>query len=247
TLEINHFNWVDAGVMYDSLFAVTQRSMDESGYKLTDKYDYLFRETTRQWQYEECLFTVEGSSSTTNTVANRLSAAWLPWGDTNTTGGSGAKWFVPTTEVIMRYHTGDPRRNYNHTNAISKKENADVEDIEGVRYYKPANVNKQLSSYGVAKYRYRDPALKTIGKALSDGAIPLLRYADILLLHAEALYHKGDEPGAREMLRQVRERAAKIAFNPTNSLNNMTNTYRRADFIEELLNERSRELCYELG
>ena len=247
TLEINHFNWVDAGMMYDSLFAVTQRIMDESGYKLTDKYNYLFRETTRQWQYEECLFTVEGSSSTTNTVANRLNNAWLPWGNANTRGGSSSKWFVPTTEVLLRYFNGDPRRNYNHAGAIPAGNNAGVEDIEGVRYYVPANVNRQVSGYGVAKYRYRDPALKTIPAYLSDGAIPLLRFADILLLHGEAQYYKGDETGARDMLLQVRERAAKSAANPTTALTNMTNNYKKDDFMEELLEERSRELCYELG
>src|SRR5690606_40415590 len=118
TLEINHFNWVDAGVMYDSLFAVTQRSMDESGYKLTDKYNYLFRETTRQWQYEECLFTVEGSSSTTNTVANRLNNAWLPWGNAHTGRASSSNWLGATAEVLLRHPTGDPRRNYNHPGAV---------------------------------------------------------------------------------------------------------------------------------
>ena len=35
----------------------------------------------------------------------------------------------------------------------------------------------------------------------------VIRYADVLLLHAEAAYHNGDEAAARESLNRVRARA----------------------------------------
>jgi hypothetical protein len=67
----------------------------------------------------------------------------------------------------------------------------------------------------------------------------LLRYADILLLHAEALYENNQETEARSMLTEVRQRSALLNVADLNSV------YFKADFLEELLDERSRELCFE--
>ncbi|MCH5598234.1 RagB/SusD family nutrient uptake outer membrane protein [Niabella ginsengisoli] len=243
-LELNHFSWANASVMYDSVDQITTRIISQSGFKLTDQYNYLFRETTRPWQYEECLFTVEGSSTATNSVGNRLNQAWLPQGNVNTRGGSGSKWFVPTAEVYKRYHASDVRRNHNLTGSIPGGDNAPVEIIENVRYYVPATANITTNAYGIGKYRYRDPVLKEISPFMSDGAIPLLRYADILLLNAEAMYYKGDEAGARAMFVPIRQRAL---YGTTTDLATLTTAYQKADFVEELLDERSRELCFEVG
>jgi len=61
-------------------------------------------------------------------------------------------------------------------------------------------------------------------------------------LHAEALYFsERDEAQAREYLKEVRERIATSAT----ELDGLTAVYHRADFVEELLDERSRELCFE--
>ena len=85
----------------------------------------------------------------------------------------------------------------------------------------------------------RDPKEKALTSWASDLNFPLLRYADILLLNAEALYMTGDEAAARNVLTTVRERVA-------NSDVNLLNTaYYKVDFIEELIDERTRELCFE--
>jgi len=242
--DLNKFDWVNAASMYDSVHAVASRIIASGGFKLTEKYNYLFRENTRQWQYEECLFTVEGTSSATNGVYLRLGNAWLPWGNINTRGGASSKWFVPTAEVYTRYNDADIRRKHNLTGAIPNTNTAPVEIIEGVRYYVPAAAVLSVSNYGIAKYRYRDPASKSIPPFLSDGALTLLRYADILLLDAEARFFKGDESGARALLLPIRQRAV---FGTTTNVSVLTTAYFKPDFMEELLAERSRELCFELG
>ncbi|MFT4094179.1 MAG: RagB/SusD family nutrient uptake outer membrane protein [Niabella sp.] len=243
-LDLNYFSWANAAEMYDSVYAITTRIINHSEYKLTDHYDYLFRETTRSWQYEECLFTIEGSSTATNSVANRLNQAWLPSGDVDTRGGSGSKWFSPLAEVYNRYKNTDLRRNHNLTGNIPAGDGATVETIDNIRYYIPASVNLNVNAYGIGKYRYRDPLQKQISNFLSDGALPMLRYADILLLYAEALYYKGDEAGARAMFLPIRQRAL---FGTTTTVSTLTNNYLKTNFIEELLDERSRELCFEPG
>jgi len=67
------------------------------------------------------------------------------------------------------------------------------------------------------------------------------------LLYAEALYKTGDESLARELVEEVRERACTDTDGKLDesALNAMNSAYYKTDFMEELLDERSRELCVE--
>jgi hypothetical protein len=86
-----------------------------------------------------------------------------------------------------------------------------------------------------------DPALKTLPNWASNINLPILRYADVLLLHAEALFYTGDEGSARNVLSQVRARSVRPGF----TVGNLNSAYLRANFLDELIQERSRELCFE--
>src|SRR5690606_7387155 len=109
----NNFDWVDDNQMYQDALTVSQDIIDHSGYKLTDKYDYLFRETTKAAQYEECLLLVEASTNATTGPYNRWGRTWVPQGNARTNGGGSAKWFSPLVEVYDRYNANDFRRNHN--------------------------------------------------------------------------------------------------------------------------------------
>lgn len=236
--EPNSFNWVNADQMYADLLTMTTDIVQNGGYKLTDRYDFLFRETTRDAQYEECLFTVEASSSTSNGVYNRYSD-WVAFGSADLGGGT-TRWFCPLAEAFDRYNANDVRRTHNIARNITA--NSTIEEIGGYRYYNPTVATTPDQGYlSATKYRQRDAAQKPIPSWASDGLIPLLRYADILLLQAEALYFTGDEPAARNLLTTVRQRAVKAGSTVT-ALNT---SYHRVDFVEELVDERSRELCFE--
>ncbi len=236
--ELNSFDWVDADEAYENVFTITTDIVQNGGYKLTDRYDFLFRETTRDAQYEECLFTVEASSSSSNAVYNRYSD-WVAFGSASLGGGT-ARWFCPLAEAFDRYNANDVRRAHNMVRNITAA--STVEEIGGYRYYNPTVATTPDQGYlSAGKYRQRDPAQKPIPDWASDGLIPLLRYADILLLKAEALYFGGDEPGARDLLTEVRERAVKSG----STVAALNTSYHRVDFIEELVDERSRELCFE--
>src|SRR5690606_11322677 len=116
------------------------------------------------------------------------------------------------------------------------------ETIEGVPYYKPnALANPNTGVYCIAKFRMRDPVGKATAASVSTGNTPLLRYADILLLSAEVEQHVGNEQGARDRLREVRKRVITDEV----LLDQLTTVYKRDVFLDELLEERSRELCFE--
>ncbi len=238
-IDINSFDWVDSNQHYTEALNYTQDIISSSGYQLTANYDYLFRETTKQQQYEENLLSAEASSSPTINVVNIISNAFTPQGNINITGG-GFGWFRPTNELYEIYAEGDFRRDHNLTGNMTNINN--FESIEGVRYYVPNTLpNTQVGFYCIGKYRMMDPAEKNLPNWASNINLPILRYADILLLHAEALYFTGNEANARDFLSQVRARSVSDGF----SITDLNNAYQKSDFVEELLEERSRELCFE--
>ena len=238
-ININSFDWVNSNQHYTDALAYTQDIISNSGYKLTSNYDYLFRESTKQQQYEENLFAAEGTNHPSTNVVNIIVNAFIPQGNVNTVGG-GYGWFRPTSELRDKYIEEDFRRDHNLTGNMNSQNR--FENIEGVKYFIPRPItNTNVGFYCIGKYRMIDPALKTIPNYASNINLPILRYADILLLHAEAQYFVVSEPAARATLSLVRARAVGNGF----EVSVLNNAYQKNDFIEELLEERSRELCFE--
>ena len=236
--ELNSFEWVNETGMYNKALSVTNDIIANSGLILTKNYDYLFRENTGQWQVEESLFSMLGSKNVSSGNFN-LSLFWqIPVGVPAAGGGYGQ--LRPLGEHFYMYDSTDLRRTHNLTMGLLIDN--PIENIEGVNYYIPNPLSDPMeTNFCVGKFRYREAAAKSISGAWSDGDIILLRYADILLLNAETLYFTGDEAGARSRLREVRGR---IADN-TAHLDCLTLAYYNPDFITELLESRSRELCFE--
>ena len=72
---------------------------------------------------------------------------------------------------------------------------------------------------------------------------PILRLADVYLMYAEALYFNSDEANARVWMNKVLRRAATDEEN----YNELLAEYHRDDFIDELIESRSRELFMEFS
>ncbi len=62
------------------------------------------------------------------------------------------------------------------------------------------------SGFRIGKYKIKQGATNNL-----DNDYPMLRYADVLMMKAEALLRKGDAAGAAELVTQVRQRAFKSA------------------------------------
>ncbi|WP_027138664.1 RagB/SusD family nutrient uptake outer membrane protein [Gaetbulibacter saemankumensis] len=239
----NSFDWVDANAHYSSAVTISEDIVDNSGYILTPNYDRLFRASTKTAQYEEVMLSAEGSSDASQQVITIVVNNFIPQGNARTVGG-GSGWTRPTGELYDLYNANDFRFSHNVSGNLGGNPNVlDVLEIDGIRYYQPRSLPGSGSGMmSVGKYRMIDPSQKTFAPWATGLSFPLLRLGDILLLQAEALYFTGDEPGARAVLTKLRERSV-IA--PA-TVDNLNTAYFNSDFVTELMEERSRELCFEI-
>lgn len=240
---LNNFDWVDADASYAAAVTISGDIVANSGYSLTQNYDRLFRESTKSAQAEEVLFAAEGSSDASQQVITIVINNFIPQGNAVRLGG-GSGWTRPTGELFDLYNSNDFRFSHNVSGNLGGNPNIlQVIEIDGVRYYQPRDLPGKNSGFmSVGKYRMKDPTQKSYAPWASGISFPLLRYADILLLRAEALFYTGNEPAARAILSQLRQRSV-IA--PA-IVDDLDAAYFNADFVKELQEERSRELCFEI-
>lgn len=98
----------------------------------------------------------------------------------------------------------------------------------------------------VGKFRRESEILLPKSTTNTPQNFPLLRYADVLLMYAEAINESLSQPTleAKEAINQVRRRAIGAKVKEPNALVDITNlSY--VDFKSEIKEERARELCFE--
>jgi len=97
--------------------------------------------------------------------------------------------------------------------------------------------DKHANGYTISKYVVRNDILSVnqdINRMLdADNNIPVIRYAEVLLIYAESLYRNGKTSDAFTQLNKIRERAG---------LDDLDGT---EDFMEKLIHERRIELAFE--
>jgi hypothetical protein len=261
---LNDFDWANSEDLYQKALVLTTDIINSGQYKLIDNYDYLFRETTKSSQYQEFVFNTESSSDPANGNQPSYQSTLIPRGNNSKYGGGTCR-ILPTGELFAKYSPeviGDVYLDFRKSWNFSDKIKGHVyEVVEGVGYYVPDKLkipkpnqspSKTVASkifYG-SKFRYRDPKLKNFSTHNTDDNFPILRYAEVLLLHAEAIHFtSGNDDEARSFLSQIRRRAisptlTSMADRDT-ALQELNAAYTKTDFVEELLDERARELCYE--
>ena len=241
---LNSFDWVDADTMSQNALTVLSDVYTNSPYTLLPgkQYSYLFRESTKTYQRKECLFMSEWSETTSDTWM-AVAYALTPNG-TNTNGGSYGR-VVPSVNLYKSFADGDIRRDWDITGRYETASlNLGEETVEGVGYWQPSkatvgsNLNWQIGKFRIADENYN--SLHT--KVYCSLNHPLMRFADVVLQYAEALYYTGNEPAARNLFTKIRER---VANGTTATVNDLNTKYYKSDFVEELLDERKRELCFE--
>lgn len=228
---LNSFDWVDAEALYSDADEILDDIRLNSGFKLTDDYRTLFCECSKDKQAEENLFAYAPSPQ--KKIGFGLMYYQLAAGIQ--TGGWGT--CRPFEEVYLRYDgTRDKRMEWN----IGGLGDSDCKlvTIDGSQYYQPKE-NLQDGQYCAHKFRIEYTASKHDDAYY--GYYPLLRYAEIVLLKAETEAYLKNEDAGRLILKEVRSRALK----PDADIDELQTIYRKTDFIEELLDERSRELCFE--
>ena len=250
---LNDFGWVDEEAMSLEARDVLKEVVEKSPYELLDKNNYrkLYYEMSKEAQYKECLLMAEYAENTKHCMVSYYVLS--PVGDAKTVGGSYQRMF-PTMKLYRSYDNADVRRDCNITGAYNpnNRYGSDLskipsEKVDGYKYYVPAESSGVASGTSTAlwctgKFRVSDPKERSsISANQCVMNYPLMRMAEVRLQYAEALYFTGDESGARKQFDPVRERV--LAGDV--SLKKLNEAYYRSDFVEELLEERGRELCYE--
>ncbi|MGN0189910.1 MAG: RagB/SusD family nutrient uptake outer membrane protein [Candidatus Cryptobacteroides sp.] len=236
--------------------------IENSKYVLISDYTNLFRETTKEEQYRECLLLAEQPLS--GTEGYWPNSYYLPTpvnSGTDSPIAYGGR-HVPTPRAFYMYHPQDPRRDHNLTGRLTDGKEEVI--VGGYTYWKPVKQTTIIvEGASVLHPLYDSPTqtyLPVSGMQLCPGkyrlcnfsevqhsyqqhavSIPLMRLADVYLLYAEALYWTGNESAAREQLDIVLRRSVKddALFAQVKA------AYHRDDFIEELLESRERELIFE--
>lgn len=137
--------------------------------------------------------------------------------------GGGYGWNQPTQEFINQYELNDLRKDV--TVLYEGGPNFDGLPYQAIFSYTGYNVRKFLVPISVVPSYDNSPM-----------NFPVLRYADALLMKAEALNELGQTIEAQDYLNKVRNRAG---------LNNITSGLSQAQFREAVLNERRMELAFE--
>ena len=195
------------------------------GYTLNTNYADNFDPTHKN--SSESLFEVQYNGSTTYGFFDDLNqASWTStfMGPRNTTFVGGAYgWNQPTQEFINSYESGDVRKDLTVLYQ-------GCPDFAG---------NVYSSSYSTTGYNVRKFLVPTsVSPQYNTSAedFPVLRYADILLMEAEALNELGQTSQASAPLNLVRARAG---------LPNINAGLSQSDFRTAVLHERRIELAFE--
>lgn len=238
---LNSFAWVDKDKAYQNALAYCSDIYANSGYTLIRPFNYLFLAATESAARSEHMFTVQAGSGGQNEYILYFNLAG-PTGNYLTVGGT-AGWMRPVREAWNRYNVNDGRRALSFSGPIAST--ATSYTINGFKYYNTTAVASNLSNICINKWRVDDPtdrSLRGIPAWAGDVDYGVLRYADVLLMYAEACYKTGDEAGARTLFTELRLRAC---ADDVAKVNTITTAYRKANFMDELLDERSRELMGE--
>ncbi len=233
SFPLNSFDWVNIDGFYTQARNLADEIISSGKYSLVNDYRLLFLEKSVSSQDQENLFTflpseVQQVGFAPNYYLYPVGFYGKGWGTCR-----------PTQEVYDRFdQTNDVRGGWVVGGLATESE---TEKIDNTKYYKPLPLH--LSGGVAYDGDYSVTKLRLASSSASDayfGHFPLLRLADIYLLFAEATAHlEGDEAG-REALKPIRKRALK-----SGDVSTLQAAYRRSDFIQELLDERSRELCFE--
>lgn len=194
------------------------------GYSLNTNYGDNFSPATKN--SKESLFEIQYTSNAgMNFWSNENQASWLstftgPRGSGLVAGGWG--WNQPTQEFINSYEPGDLRK--------------DVTVLyDGCPKFDGKDYKKSYSSTGYNLRKFLVPLSLVSSYDNSPLNFPVLRYADVLLMKAEALNELGRTGEAAAPLNEVRARAG------LGIVSGLT----KDAFREKVLHERRMELAFE--
>jgi len=172
---------------YDNAAAKLKEVIDSKAHDLLPVYANVFSPTTSFTANREVIFAVQYLSG----QIGQGSDMWSNWAPFNagtallgTGGGGGGGFNRPTADLVKAYEPGDLRKDASLLTTYKNAQGRDVADAYVVKFRQQGALN-----------------------ADSDVDFPILRYADVLLMYAEALNELGKPADALPFLNQIRKRA----------------------------------------
>jgi tetratricopeptide (TPR) repeat protein len=172
---------------YDKAAAKLKEVIDANVYSLMPKYADVFAASTSFAANREVILAVQNKGGQIGQGGGFFSL-WTPFGalspDFGVTGGPGDGVNKPTTDLIAAYQAGDLRKAASVATSYTNTQNLVINEAYPVKF-------KQTG----------------IIRGESDVDYPILRYADVLLMYAEALNEQNQTTAALPLVNQIRKRA----------------------------------------
>lgn len=226
---------------YNQARSLTQEIIQSDKYSLNPDYKQIFiNHTANIYDLKESLWEVEfffdNSSSSSNEHERFGSTIGIRNRDNKTGFAQGN--YTATGLLFDLYRQGDKRRDWN----IAPFYYLDNDKNNGTAEYLP---NYKWGRY-VAKWR-REYQTGVYNKNFGGVNWPLLRYADVLLMFAEAEneVNNGPTADAYNAINQVRRRAYGFPVNQANTITDLPPGLNKDTFFKWVKDERSRELAFE--
>jgi hypothetical protein len=183
TDNTNGHTWAEVKELTGNIIASGQ-------YSLVPNYATLFDEDMEN--SSESIFEVQYMTSPATWDASKVGSNYAIFQGNRTTWGWGFN--NPTQDLVDEFEANDPRL------AVTVYQDGDVVLGEAQEVDFPAN--------NETGYQNRKAAvIKPANTRESPLNLIKVRYADVLLMHAEAAFYTNDEATAREMLNMIRNRA----------------------------------------
>ena len=194
-------------------------------YDLMPSYADLWDATKKN--SKESVFAVQFQSSITAATGAPFTERYYPYqyplfSYSTTSGG----YNIPTTDIVAAYESGDLRKAASLKESYVNKSNVTVTGLQG-RF----------------QYKFHNEPVKSAG---SNDNWPVIRYADVLLMYAEALNEIGFDPAGDAFLylNKVRFRA-NLADKTATNTNAALRVASQAEFKLAIEQERRVELAFE--
>lgn len=181
----NQRSWQDVYNLTNAIIESNQYSLEPNYARIFEMESENGRESIFEVQYTSNL---EGwgpaKTGTTNSVIQGNRDVW-GWGFNN-----------PSQILVDAFEAGDPRL------AVTVYKDGDIVVGESQRIDNSQNDTGYLN-----RKAFLEPAFRSSESKDSPKNIMMFRYADIILMQAEAAYHIGNEGEARDLVNSIRDRA----------------------------------------
>lgn len=219
-----------------------KKCMDEGHYFLQDNYRHVFPSDDDEFDTyennEEHIFFV-------NCVAtNNWFETLLYWGPRLANGEGGFSSFMGERELVWSFEPGDQRDEVtNLYYVIDELEEEQWLDDDNAGYWWPGINYPHVNKYLPDEDKYDFPPSQNA----SGCNYPLIRYADVLLMYAEAVNESNGSPTADaiEAFNKIRRRAGISEWPNVNDVDGNPYPNTQDGFRQAVRQERRWELCFE--